>query len=146
MRAEPVQVQIYEKLDPGVYFDKGIFNLVDATYGRAEGDTRKVARFFLAPADAALASEERIAWAERMISATRKADVWREDQGRCAICGEQSSLHFSGAQLRCTAHNQAIEPKILSRDGSRSTKHLFQNEFELRAHYHGTILYIWNKT
>ena len=106
MRAEPVQVQIYEKLDPGVYFDKGVFNLVDATYGRAGGDTRKVARFFLAPADAALASEERIAWAERMISATRKADVWREGQGRCVICGEQSSLHFSGAQLRCTAHTK----------------------------------------
>jgi len=104
MRAEPLQVQIYEKLDPGVYFDKGIFNLIDATYGKAVGDTRKVARFFLAPADAALPAEERVAWDERMLPASVKATIWREGQGRCAICGEQSSLHFTATQLRCAVH------------------------------------------
>ena len=104
MRAEPLQVQVYEKLDPGVYFDKGIFNLIDATYGKADGDTRKVARFYLTPADATLPVDERIAWDERMISATRKADIWRDGQGRCAMCGEQSSLHFAGDRLLCAAH------------------------------------------
>ncbi len=104
MRAEPLQVQIYEKLDPGVYFDKGIFNLVDATYGKADGDTRKVARFYLTPADAALAPDGRVAWAERTLPASVKASIWRDGQGRCAVCGEQSSLHFEGAHLLCTAH------------------------------------------
>ena len=78
MRAEPLQIQIYEKLDPGVYFDKGIFNLNDATYGKIEGDSRKVARFYLTPADAALAPEERVAWAERMLPASIKAMIWQE--------------------------------------------------------------------
>ena len=105
MRGEPLQVQIYEKLDPGVYFDKGIFNLVDATYGKADGDTRKVARFYLTPADAALAPDERIACVERMLPASVKARIWKEGQGRCAICGEQSSLHFTATQLLCAVHH-----------------------------------------
>ncbi len=106
IRAEPLQVQTYEKLDPGVWFDKGIFDLIDATYGRetSESGTRKVARFFLTPVDAVLPEVERVAWRERMLPAAQKATIWQEGPGRCAICGEQSSLHFNDDQLRCTAH------------------------------------------
>ena len=118
MRPEPLPVQIYEKLDPGVWFDKGIFHLIDATYGKepSEGASRKIARFVLSPADASLPRAERIAWEERMLSATIKVRAWEHDRGSCRVCASQSSLHFlisypgadeaqSGeAQLRCSAH------------------------------------------
>ena len=114
IRAEPLQVQIYEKLDPGVWFDKGIFDLIDATFQNEtrNGVTRKVARFYLAPADASLAREERIAWQERMIPAASKAESWQRDLGRCAICKSQSALHFvsdddgSNFELRCHIHRK----------------------------------------
>ena len=106
--AEPVQVQVYEKIDAGVFFDKGIFNLVDATFGKNEGDMRKVVRFFLSPADVSLLVSERIAWNERMLVARIKALVWQRDGGRCVICTKQSELHFdtSGGEIRllCSAH------------------------------------------
>lgn len=107
MRDFPLQVQVYEKLDPGVFFDKGIFNLVDATYG---GDgTRKVARFFLSPADAA---DHDPSWSERMIPASLKAQAWVISRGRCGICASEEGLHFvSGAPypaLLCTLHLRGL--------------------------------------
>ena len=97
LRPEPLQVQIYEKLDPGVWFDKGIFNLIDATYRREERDgiSRKVARFYLVPADAMLPVTERMLWNERMLPASVKTLVWARDRGRCSVCDEQSGLHFA---------------------------------------------------
>lgn len=113
---EPHQIQIYEKLDAAVFFDKGIFNLVDAKMesdppavdpGIRAGSTRKVARFYLVAADA-LAGESA---QERMIPIDAKVEVWGHDQGRCAECGEQSGLHFqfdpSGSySLVCALHNK----------------------------------------
>lgn len=112
LRGEPLQVQVYEKLDAGVYFDKGIFNLVDATFGKgnsnSQRDARKVARFYLKPVDAVLPIGERIVWNERMLPASVKADAWRTSGGKCAICGEQSEIHVdtSGGEMRlhCSAH------------------------------------------
>ena len=108
MRAEPLQVQVYEKIDAGVFFDKGIFNLVDATYGKAERDLRKVARFILSPVDTVLPLRERILWDERMLPASVKAEAWQKDGGRCTVCSEQSELHFDVCEgcpiLHCSAH------------------------------------------
>lgn len=118
LRKEPLQVQVYEKLDPGVWFDKGIFNLVDATYKEEaqEAVLRKVARFFLEPADAALPESERLGWSERILGAGVKSAVWQRERGRCRVCGEQSGLHFmakagtadlsgpEGVELRCPSH------------------------------------------
>ena len=108
MRSEPLQVQVYEKIEGGVFFDKGIFNLVDAMFGKVEGDTRKVARFFLSPVDVVLPIGERVAWNERMLPASVKADVWQKSGGRCEVCGEQSGLHFDtsgeSVHLRCSVH------------------------------------------
>jgi len=108
MRSEALQVQVYEKLDAGVFFDKGIFNLVDATFGKSDGDTRKVARFILKPVDAVLPIGERTRWNERMQPASVKAKVWQKSGGGCAVCGEESSLHFdtSGGEvhLHCSVH------------------------------------------
>ena len=113
LRAEPLSVQVYEKLDAGVLFDKGIFNLMDATY-RVEG-MRKVAKFYLRPADADLPIAERDAsWSERMIPAGVKAMVWKRDDGRCAVCGSQSGLHLAAdasgtIQLRCPLHDISMK-------------------------------------
>ena len=48
VRRDALQVQVYEKLDPGVWFDKGIFDLTDAAGVKEEG--RKIFKFFLMPA------------------------------------------------------------------------------------------------
>lgn len=105
VKREPHQIQVYEKLDAAVFFDKGIFNLVDA---KMENDgTRKVARFYLVAADA-LADESA---QERMIPIEKKQEVWNRDKGRCSECGEQSGLHFqfdpAGTySLVCAHHNK----------------------------------------
>ncbi len=108
VRRDPLQVQIYEKLDNGVWFDKGIFNLVD-TSPILEND-RKVYEYYLSPADADIDPEE---WdesrSERLIGAKRKADAWKRDHGRCTVCGGERDLHFDkidgrSVSLKCGMH------------------------------------------
>ncbi len=93
VRRDPLQVQIYEKLETGAWFDKGIFNLVDAA-GEKEGG-RTVYKFYLTPADAEIDPDE---WdegrSERLIPAKKKADLWKKCVGRCMSCGSERSLHF----------------------------------------------------
>jgi hypothetical protein len=108
MREEPLQVQIYEKLDPGVWFDKGIFNLVDAKQVTESG--RKVYKFYLNPAsNRERSAESEEDYRERMLSATEKVTIWKRDNGRCVMCGAQSGLHFDDSaettQLRCERHS-----------------------------------------
>jgi hypothetical protein len=111
LRPEPLPVQVYEKLDAGVWFDKGIFSLVDATYEKGNDGTRKVARFFLSPVDALLPLEERVSWTERMLPVSVKVQVWQRDDGRCSVCANESGLHFAifdetitSVVLRCADH------------------------------------------
>lgn len=104
VRAEPLQVQVYEKLDAGVWYDKGIFNLLDATHKEMGG--RKVALFQLAPPDGSSKSDY---WSERMLPASTKATVWAHSKGSCGECGRQEGLRFVtqdgiSAQLRCSLH------------------------------------------
>jgi hypothetical protein len=98
---EPVQIQVYEKLDPGVWYDKGIFNLIEAKQVSEKG--RKVFKFFLKPADATLNI------IERMLPAAMKAAAWSRAKGRCEQCGSESDLHFVGsaafAYLFCSIHS-----------------------------------------
>jgi hypothetical protein len=112
VRREPLQIEVYEKLDPGVWFDKGIFNLVDAkqvTAG-AKGAERKVFKFYLNPAgNRAGSAESEADYHERMLSATEKVAIWSEAQGRCAVCSTQSALHFAKSNgnnfaLLCETH------------------------------------------
>jgi hypothetical protein len=108
IRTEPLQVQVYEKLEMGVWFDKGIFNLIDAHHV-LEND-RKVYEFYLSPADADIDPEE---WdearSERLIPARKKAIVWVRDHGRCVDCGSELDLHFERTDgksitLKCGMH------------------------------------------
>lgn len=90
---EPLQIQVYEKLDPGVWFDKGIFNLIDAE--QVSGVARKIFKFHLMPAEAyatgRLMSQLSV---EAMIPVIAKIAVWQRDGGRCSECGSDSLLRF----------------------------------------------------
>jgi hypothetical protein len=104
LRDSPLQIQVYEKLDPGVFFDKGIFNLVDAKYEKVV--SRRVAAFYLSPADV---TDHEVSWNERMIDPALKADVWKQSRGRCIVCAGESQMHFvrdseQSLQLMCSLH------------------------------------------
>jgi hypothetical protein len=107
VRKEPLQVQVYEKLTAGVWYDKGIFNLIAAKHEQVEG--RKVYKFYLTLADAEFYSADDPDKAERMLPATTKVEIWERCRGRCAECGTQSGLHMiavsgKGMELRCASH------------------------------------------
>jgi hypothetical protein len=107
VRKEPLQVQIYEKIDSGVWFDKVIFDLIDVRHISKGG--RKVYKFYLTLADMSGRYDEhdpdRI---ERLIPAATKAEIWKRDKGRCVECLTESDLHFAGASsisLKCAFHS-----------------------------------------
>lgn len=109
----PMQVHVYEKLDPGVWFSKGIFNLVDGM--RVSEGGRKVFKFHLMPAEAyetgELSGENAI---ETMLCAKVKAAVWERAKGHCEKCKEEKDLRFTApsdyetddesVKLLCTKH------------------------------------------
>ena len=106
-RREPLQVQVYEKLDPGVWYDKGIFNIVDAKH-EAISD-RKVFKFYLQLADAEFYTPHDPDKMERMLSASEKGALWERCGGRCVECATQHGLrmievHGKGLELRCGKH------------------------------------------
>ncbi len=106
-RTEPLQVQVYEKLDPGVWYDKGIFNIVDAKHESVGG--RYVFKFYLHLADAEFYKANDPDKIERMLSATLKAEAWDRCEGRCVECRTQTGLRFvevsrRGIELRCGEH------------------------------------------
>jgi hypothetical protein len=110
IRKDPLQVQVYEKIDLGVWFDKGFFNLVDARAVTREG--RTVYKFDLQPSDHDRADRDRALDYERMLSVSDKIEAWQRDYGRCALCGSEIGLRFvrnmdqdnSQTRLLCAPH------------------------------------------
>ncbi|MFZ2556201.1 MAG: hypothetical protein WAZ27_01900 [Minisyncoccia bacterium] len=92
VRKDALQVQIYEKLDPGVWFDKGIFDLIDAAGVKEDG--RKIFKFFLTPADKERKDKDAALEAERYLGAAAKAAAWEKGKGRCMKCNIESGLRF----------------------------------------------------
>ena len=125
-REFPLQIQVYEKLDTGVWFDKGIFNLIDAQYISESG--RKVFKFHLKPADAVrVFTEDSDYRHERMIPTVVKVEVWKRDKGVCRECKANTGLHYDhilpfskggrsddvrNVQLLCARHNLQKGAKI----------------------------------
>jgi Fe-S cluster biosynthesis and repair protein YggX len=125
-RGEPLQIQVYEKLDAGVWFDKGVFNLMDAKY--IEEDGRKVFKFYLHPTEAVRSFEDLEEYKhERMIPTWVKVEVWKRDKGRCNLCKLDTGLHYDhilpfskggrsddprNIQLLCARHNLQKGAKI----------------------------------
>jgi len=103
LRTTPLQIHVYEKIDPGVWYDKGIFDLVDARAVTQEG--RKIFKFDLRPAGALHDGT----FDEHMMPVVEKIKIWQNDRGRCRECGTQDGLRFvrdakSEIHLLCPAH------------------------------------------
>ncbi len=125
-RKDPLQIQVYEKLDTGVWFDKGVFNLVDAEYVLEQG--RSVFKFFLHPTDVVRSVTDVSEYKhERMIPTSVKVEVWKRDKGQCRMCGESTGLHYDhilpfskggrsedvrNIQILCARHNLQKSDKI----------------------------------
>lgn len=92
VRMQPLCIQVYEKLDTGAWYDKGLFDLVDAR--RVHEDGRMLCKFDLHVMDAMLGHRDVAAHTERMIDATTKSTIWKRDNGRCTACKAQTGLRF----------------------------------------------------
>lgn len=111
LRKEPMQVQVYEKLDAGVWFDKGIFDLIDAQPQKLGG--RKVYMFHLRPVGTVHTKEGAIDFEERMLPAGDKAETWEKSGGHCAKCKQQTDLHFvrTGKKINLLCDRHSGRPK-----------------------------------
>jgi len=87
-------VRVYEKLQPGIWSDKGLFELARYEY-RLSG-VRKVFKFHMLIADEeAVGGHRRIgASARRIIPGEIKQAVFKRDKGRCVLCNATDNLHF----------------------------------------------------
>ena len=105
----PLPIQVYEKIATGAWYDKGLFDLIDAE-GVKEGG-RTVYKFHLSPAGSIGFSEDSPEHRERMLPTEVKETAWEKGKGRCAQCGSQLDLYFvskdgedTSVQLLCGAH------------------------------------------
>ena len=117
----PERVRVYEKLRAGIWSYNGIFHLVDSW--TEKDDHRMVFKFRLI----AVEGEENFhlparinAERRKIIPTPVKLEVWKRDEGKCAICGATNELHFDhvlpfskggtsltaeNVQLLCARHN-----------------------------------------
>jgi hypothetical protein len=87
-------VRVYEKLRPGIWSDKGLFELMDYEY--TDAGTRKVFKFRMRLSDARdeLVDRQNADDFKRAIPAWVKQAVYKRDKGRCVICDADDQLHF----------------------------------------------------
>jgi hypothetical protein len=133
----PEIVQVYEKITPGIWCDRGRHELVDVEIKvvgvtpRARR-TRQVFRFFLRPTStpgARTAEDERELSITRQIPTAVKVAVWKRDGGKCVECGATDNLHFDhdlpfskggssitvdNVKILCLRHNLSKSDKIMS--------------------------------
>lgn len=128
LKKSPELVKIYEKVFPGVWSLKGLFDLVD--YKIVQDGKRNVFRFILR-----LSKEQKINFDNleidlghtRIIPSEIKKEVWKRDGGKCVICGDSKNLHFdhdlpfskggtsllvNNVRLLCIKHNLQKSDKI----------------------------------
>ncbi len=126
--SKPELVKIYEKILPGVWSLKGIFDLID--YTQVFDNGRHVYRFILRLSEnQKINIESNIQNIEhkRIIPSNVKQEVWKRDNGECVICGSNQNLHFDhelpfskggtsltpkNVRLLCMKHNLAKSAKI----------------------------------
>jgi hypothetical protein len=91
--SEPL-VRVYEKLRPGIWSDKGLFQLVSHEY--KDVGSRKVFKFRMRLSDAPddIVQRDELEEFKRAIPAWVKQVVYKRDKGRCVLCGAQDQLHF----------------------------------------------------
>jgi hypothetical protein len=94
--ANAARVRVYEKLRPGVWSDRGLFELTDYDYPKVAG--RRVFRFKMRlspePDEEATSRMAADAPLTRVIPSWVKQAVYKRDKGQCVLCGEKDHLHF----------------------------------------------------
>lgn len=87
-------VKVYEKILPGVWSLKGLFNLTD--YKIKSDGKRNVFIFILKLSDEQeIGTSEHIDLAHtRLIPSEIKKEVWKRDEGKCVLCSSTKNLHF----------------------------------------------------
>lgn len=123
----PELVKVYEKIFPGVWSLKGLFDLID--YKITSDGHRKVFQFLLrlSKREENIITIERKFEHRRLIPSEVKKEVWKRDGGRCVICGATENLHFDhdlpfskggtsltakNVRLLCMKHNLEKSAKI----------------------------------
>ncbi len=124
----PELVKAYEKIIPGVWSLKGIFELIE--YKIVNDGKRSVFRFILRLSpnqDILPTSEKTTITHTRVIPTEVKVEVWKRDEGKCVLCDETKNLHFDhdlpyskggtslsarNVRLLCMKHNLSKSDKI----------------------------------
>lgn len=125
-------VRVYEKIQPGIWNYRGLFELKD--YQIFERGGRKVFEFVLTITDQELNDSPKHKKHAINIEQTRqipgkvKLAVFRRDKGTCVKCGAKDNLHFDhilpyskggtslkeeNIQLLCARHNLEKSAKLL---------------------------------
>ncbi len=123
-------VRAYEKILPGIWSEKGFFNLVDYKYILSDNN-RKVFRFILEETEVDFEAKEirenKLKPRSRLIPSIVKKEVWKRDGGKCVICGAIDELHFDhdlpyskggtsitteNVKILCARHNLKKSDKI----------------------------------
>lgn len=127
IREKPELVRVYEKIRKNIWCNKGYFELVNAAHLQA--GQRKVFKLHLRPVEKKPWHGTREIAHHRIIPSAVKIDVWKRDQGKCAICGAEKNLHFDhiipfskggssitteNIRLLCLKHNLEKSNKIIS--------------------------------
>jgi len=135
--ATPDIVQVYEKIQDGIWCDRGRYHLVDAEIktvpiSATSKKTRNVFRFYLKPTATPAArtpEEQRDLSLARQIPSHIKQAVFKRDGGKCVQCGSTTNLHFdhdvphskggssiteANIKLLCARHNLEKSDKIIS--------------------------------
>jgi hypothetical protein len=89
------RVRVYEKVRPGIWSDKGLFDLVGYEYKEVDG--RRVFRFKMrlsSEPDDANSMDSGEAPHTRLIPSWVKQEVYKRDKGKCVLCGATDQLHF----------------------------------------------------
>lgn len=123
---EPERVRVYEKLRSGIWSYNGLFHLVNSW--QEQSGQRTVFKFKLvAVVEEGPLSRRRLPQRRRLIPSDVKREVWKRDQGQCAICGSTDELHFDhiipysrggasatveNVQILCARHNLSKGAKI----------------------------------
>lgn len=125
-------VKAYEKLKPGIWTYRGLFEMKD--YSIVHRDGRKVFEFVFTITDQELDEakkhhkEKRINQEQtRQIPGPVKAEVYIRDGGKCVMCGASDNIHFDhilpyskggtslkveNIQLLCARHNLQKSAKL----------------------------------
>ena len=126
-QSEVALVRVYEKLRPGIWSDKGLFELIGYEY--KDASTRRVFKFRMRLTDAPddIVQRREVNEFRRAIPAWVKQAVYKRDKGRCFICGAQDQLHFdhefpyskggtglspNNVRILCARHNLQKGAKI----------------------------------